>query len=87
MTDLHENDEFIEMDFERKMEWFKEEFKVTFGIPDSKTVYTDKDRNLYRSLLNKMCVTLNQYTHEPLLGKLVEVYNEVTMRYDEYMGE
>ncbi len=87
MPDYREDEEFIEMDFERKMEWFKEEFKTSFGEPNQFTQYAEEDRDLYRRLLNKMSETMNQYTHEPLLYQLVATLNEIKNLYDYYMVE
>lgn len=82
---LREDEEFIEMGYEAKMEWFKEEFKLSFGIPSRDTIYSDKDRQLYQSLINKMTETINQEVHEPLFYKLTDALNEILKIYDEYM--
>lgn len=76
------NEESLKREFQRKLNWFEEEFDLIFK---NKTHhYTQEDIKLANKILDKLSETINQYKNEKLLYSLVKTLNNIEKKHPEF---
>ena len=76
------NEELLKREFQRKLNWFEEEFDLIFK---NKTHhYTKEDIKLANKILDKLSETINQYKNEKLLYSLVKTLNNIEKKHPEF---
>lgn len=76
------NEELLKREFQRKLNWFEEEFDLIFK---NKTHhYTKEDIKLANKILDKLSETINQYRNEKLLYSLVKTLNNIEKKHPEF---
>ncbi|MFX1322240.1 MAG: hypothetical protein ACFFAQ_11415 [Promethearchaeota archaeon] len=75
-------EESLKREFQRKLNWFEEEFDLIFK---NKThYYTKEDIKLANKILDKLSETINQYKNEKLLYSLVKTLNNIEKKHPEF---